>query len=188
MKIVKSAAAVLISGVLIGGVTPAWASIPADNLAPKYQTSQFLDQLASAKQLDWQSALDPSVTPITRADYLDQMNKADNAIRLISHGFDVPQEELADALWTPPKAITPEAREELIQELQTAKQEDDHNEQAMFTYSEWSTSDGGGAPVDTAAFDQQIQLVDGVIQDLEIGQGVHWSAVREALDVPASAD
>ena len=188
MKMVKGAAAVLISSVLIGGGIPAWAAISADNSPPKYHEANFLDQLASAKQLDWQSALDPSVSPITRDDYLDQMNKADSVIRLLTHGYDVPQQELADALWTPPKAITPQARVELIQELQEAKIEDDHNEQKALRYSEWSALDGGGAPADTATFDQQMQLVDGVIQDLEIDAGVHWSTIREALEVPAAAD
>jgi hypothetical protein len=188
MKMRKSAAAILISGVLIGGAVPALAATPADNLAPKYHGARFLDQLASAKQLDWQSALDPSVAPITKIDYLDQMNKADRDIRLLTHGFDLSQQELADALWIPPKAITPEARVELIQELRKAEEKDDRNEQQSFKYSEWSALDGGGAPVDTAAFDQRIELTDGVIQDLEIGEGVHWSTIRQALDVPAAAD
>ena len=72
--------------------------------------------------------------------------------------------------------------------LQSAKLVDDHNEQAMFKYSEWSMSDGGGAPIDTVTFDDQMQLVDSVIKDLEIGEVVPWSTIREALSVPPAAD
>jgi hypothetical protein len=188
MTNIKTAAAVLFSGILIGASGPTWAAMPTDNRTTMDQGPQLLDQLASAKQQDWQSALDPSVAPVSKGDFLDQMNKAGRAITLITHGFEVPDQELADALWIPPKAITPNEREAVIRELQKAKLEDDHNEQAVFKYSEWSVSDGGGAAVDTVTFDQQMQLVDSVIKDLEIGEGVHWSVIREALYVPPSAD
>jgi phosphoenolpyruvate carboxylase len=186
MTIFKSAAVVLMSGVLIG--EPAWAAMPTDNLAATHRESQLLDQLASAKQLDWKYALDPSVAAVTRSDCLEQMTKAARVTELISYGFKVPRQELADALWTPPKAISPEARDQLIRQLQEAQQENNHKEQEMFKYSEWSAGDGGGAPADTAAFDQQMQLVDSVIKDLEIGEGVHWSAINEALYVPSPSD
>jgi hypothetical protein len=186
MTIIKSAAVALMSGVLIGA--PAWAAMPTNNLSATHQESQLLDQLASAKQLDWQYALDSSIAPVTRSDCLEQMNKASRVIELISYGFEVPRQELAEALWTPPKAISPEARDQLIRQLQEAKQEDDHNEQEMFKYSEWSAGDGGGAPADTATFDQQMGLVDSVLKDLEIGEGVHWSAINEALYVPSASD
>ena len=188
MTIVKSAAAVLMSGWLIGAPVAAGAATPTNNIAEHYQGSQLLDQLASAKQLDWQYALDLSVAAVTRSDCLDQMNKAARVIKLIAYGFEVPKQEIADALWTPPKAISLEARDQLIQQLQEAKQEDDHKEQEMFKDSEWSAGDGGGAPAETAAFDQQVQLVDSVIKDLEIGEGVHWSAINEALYVPSPPD
>jgi hypothetical protein len=188
MTIGKKTATILISSLLIGAAAPAWAAVPADNSAALHQEAQSLDELASAKQLDWQYALDPSVAPVRRDDLLDQMNKADRAIKLITHGFAVPEQELADALWTPPKAITPAAREGLIRELQEAKRADGHNEQKMFGYAEWSTGDGGGAPVDTVTFDQQMQLVDGVIKNLEIGEEVHWAEIRQALYVPPSID
>jgi hypothetical protein len=46
------------------------------------QASQSIDRLASAKQLDWQDALDPSVASVTRDDFLAQMTKADRVIKL----------------------------------------------------------------------------------------------------------
>jgi hypothetical protein len=186
MTIVKRAAAVLTSGVLMSAALPAWAAMPTNDIMAHPQGSQLLDQLASAKQLDWQYALDPGVAPVRQEDFLDQMNQADRAIKLITHGFEVPPQELAEALWIPPKAIDTGARARLIRELQEAKQADDHNEQEMFNSSEWSTSDGGAAPFDTAAFDQQMQLVDSVIKDLEIGEGVHWSTIETSLYVPPS--
>jgi hypothetical protein len=47
----------------------------------------------------------------------------------------------------------------------------------------WSNS---VAPVDTFTFDQQKAVAEGVIKDLEIGEDVHWSKIKEALVVPQS--
>jgi hypothetical protein len=188
MTIAKTAAAALMAGMSIVIADPAWAAMPTANITSIDPGPQLLDQLASAKQQDWQYSLDPSVAPARKDDFLDQMNKADRAIALITHGFKVPDQELANALWIPPKVITLDEREKLIQDLQSAKLVDDHNEQAMFKYSEWSMSDGGGAPIDTVTFDDQMQLVDSIIKDLEIGEVVPWSTIREALSVPPAAD
>jgi hypothetical protein len=53
----------------------------------------------------------------------------------------------------------------------------------MLNDSAWTDS---AAPVDTVTFDQQKELVDSVIKDLEIGEGLHWSTIKEALYVPPS--
>jgi hypothetical protein len=182
----KRAIAVFMAGSLMGVSPPAWAAMPPDSRVT-HQESRLLDQLASAEHLDWQYALDPSIAPVRRDDFLDQMNQVARLIKFITHGLEVPQRELADALWIPPKAMPRKTRERMIQELQQAKLQDDRNEQEAFSYSEWSTSDGGAAPIDTAAFDQQMQLVDSVITDLEIGEEVHWSEIKEALYVPPAS-
>jgi len=187
MTFVKSATAVVISGLLIGGPVSAWAARSLSNMAAPDQGPELIDQLASAKQLDWRYALDPNVAPVTEIDFLDQMNKADRVISLITHGFEVPQQETVEALWVPPASITSEERRRLIQQLQEARREDDHNEQKMLNDSAWITSDGGGAPIDTVTFDQQKLLVDSVVQDLVIGEIVHWPTIKEALYVPPSS-
>src|ERR1700722_10526324 len=57
------------------------------------QTSKLLQQLETAKQTDWNAALDPSVSTVRRGTFLNQMNKADLASKELSHGFTVPQSE-----------------------------------------------------------------------------------------------
>jgi hypothetical protein len=157
---------------------------PTPALSPQ-EKSDLIERLEVAKRTDWNDALDSNVGPTAEADFLDQMNKADRVIKELSHGFDVPQTQSADALWVPPKSITSRERDRLIRELEEARREDDHNEQRMLNLSAWTDS---VAPVDTVKFDEQKQLVDRVVKDLEIGEGVHWSTIKEALYVPTSPD
>jgi hypothetical protein len=145
--------------------------------------SDLIERLEVAKREDWNGAMDPKVSPVTETDFLSQMNKADRAIKELTHGFDVPPEEISDALWIPPKSITANENARLIQELRVAEQQDDHNEQRMLNMAAWSDN---VAPVDTIQFDQQKELADGVIKDLEIGEGVSWSTIKQALYVPPS--
>jgi hypothetical protein len=147
------------------------------------QTSQLIQRLDAAKKADWDAALDPSVSPVREETFLNQMNKADRASKELSHGFSVPQAEINDALWAPPKHISPEERAHLIQELNQARQRDDRNEQAMLNDLAWDRS---AAPADTVIFDQRKQEVDAVVKDLEIGAPVHWTSIKQALVVPTS--
>jgi hypothetical protein len=133
---------------------------------------------------DENAAHDPTVSPVRQGTFLRQMDKADRAIKELEHGFPVSQSEISDALWIPPKHITPELRAQLIQQLQQAKHQDDVNEQQMLFDSSW----GHTAQLDTVTFDQRKRLIDSTIEDLEIGEPVHWSDVRQALTVPASPD
>ena len=147
------------------------------------QTLQLVQELNAAKNADWNAALDPNVSPVRHETFLNQMNKADRASKELIHGFAVPQSEINDALWAPPKHISPEERTHLIQELKQAKQQDDLNEQAMLNDLAWSRS---AAPANTEIFDERKQQVDAVVKDLEIGAPVHWTVIRQALVVPTS--
>jgi hypothetical protein len=140
-----------------------------------------VEELQDAKRLDWTSALDPHVRPSEEEDFLDQMNKADRAIKELTHGFEVPQSEIDDALVVPPKSLSESQRTRLIRQLQDAVEQDDRNEQEMLNDLAWSDS---AAPADTFKFDQQKELANGVIKDLEIGEDVHWSTIKEALVIP----
>src|SRR5271168_4778985 len=91
-------------------------------ISPK-EKSAVIRQLTLAKDNDWQSALDPSVDPGTKDDFLEQMNKADRAIKELTHGFEVSKSELDDALWEPPKSISRERRSALIARLEEARRE-----------------------------------------------------------------
>jgi hypothetical protein len=142
------------------------------------QRSALIDQLQTAKSRDWESAIDPNVPPVTREDFLDQMSKADRAIRELRYGFTVSQHELSEALWVLPKYISPRERARLIDQLQAAKRADDHNEQQML--NDWWTDQ----PARTEQFDLQKKLVDDVLEDLEIGEPVHWWTIKQALYVP----
>jgi hypothetical protein len=143
----------------------------------------LVEELESVKQQDWSNALDPHVAPSEEEDFLDQMNKADRAIKELTHGFEVPQSEIDEALLVPPKSLSSEKRLQLIRQLQDAEQQDERNEQAMLNDLAWSDS---VAPMDTYTFDQQKALAASVIKDLEIGEDVHWSTIKEALVVPQS--
>jgi hypothetical protein len=152
------------------------------SLAPQ-EAPQLIQQLNAAKKADWDAALDPSVSPVREETFLNQMNKADRASKELSHGFPVPLTEINDALWAPPKHMSPEERTQLIQELKQARQQDDQHEQNMLNDLVWSRSI---APADTIVFDQRKQQVDRVVKDLEIGAPVHWTAIKQALIVPQS--
>lgn len=177
-------ATLLASLALILFTTPALASdvgTTTASLSPQ-QTSDLIQRLNSAKKADWDAALDPSVSPVREETFLNQMNKADRASKELSHGFSVPQSKINDALWAPPRHISPEERAQLIRQLKMARQQDDQNEQAMLNDLAWSRS---AAPADTVIFDERKQEVDAVVKDLEIGAPVHWTAIKEAMVVPA---
>jgi len=141
----------------------------------------LVEELNTAKRMDWTNALDPRVAPSEEEDFLDQMNKADRAIKELIHGFEVPQSEINDALVMPPESLSSAQRAQLIRQLRDAVAQDDHNEQLMLNDLAWSDS---GTPVDTVKFDQQKELANDVIKNLEIGEDVHWSRINEALIVP----
>jgi hypothetical protein len=180
-------AAARISAILLLSFTCFACAQTASSTVPtalsQQEKSDLIERLEVAKRTDWNDALDPKVGPGNEDDFLDQMNKADRVIKELSHGFDVPQRKITDALWVPPKSITTRERDRLIRQLQEARQEDDHNEQRMLNLSAWTDS---VAPVDTIKFDEQKRLVDRVVKDLEIGEYVHWSTIKEALYVPTS--
>lgn len=166
-------------------VLPAIAAntqVPAMVQSPQLR-SDLIQELETARNTDWDAALDPTASPVRQGTFLNQMNKADRAIKELSHGFAVSQGEIEDALWMPPKHITVEERARLIQQLQLARQQDDLNEQQMLNDLAWANSD---APADTVTFDQRKEQVDRVVEDLEIGAPVHWSDIKQALVVPPS--
>jgi hypothetical protein len=158
----------------------AQSATPTPTALSSNQKTQLISRLQAAKKQDWESALEPDVAPVTAGDFLVQMNKANRVIKELTHGFDVSPQEITDALWIPPKSISPQERQRLIQELQEAWREDDHNEQKMLNDLSYSMD----FPADTATFELQKERVNDVLKDLEIDEGVHWSTIREALYVP----
>jgi hypothetical protein len=133
--------------------------------------------------VDWTNALNVKVAPVEQEDFLEQMNKADRAIKELTHGFQVSQSEIDDALWVPPKSMSAEQKTRLIAQLQDAVRQDDRNEQEMMIDLTWCNS----CRINTMTFDQQKTLAANVIKDIQIGEDVHWSMIRKALQVPESA-
>jgi hypothetical protein len=164
---------------------PACAGSAVSTMPPisPQERTQLIQRLEEAKKLDWNNALDPVVSPVRQESFLNRMNKADRAIRELKYGFEVPQQEITDALWVPPKSISSQERAQLIEQLQEARRQDDKNGQTMLNDSGWRHS---AAPIDTVTFDQQKKLVDEVIKDLEIHEPIHWSTSNQALYVPPS--
>ncbi len=176
---------VMVMATLIWTVIPAFAADSSAEVVVQSPSGkdQLMQRLESAKQGDWAAANDPTVSPIRQGTFLNQMNKVNRAIDELNHGFTPSQSEINDALWAPPTHISPAERAQLIEQLKQARQQDDRNEQQMLNDLAWSRSD---APADTAKFDQRKQQVDQVIKNLEIGAPIRWSAIKEALVVPAS--
>jgi hypothetical protein len=187
MGVLKGAAfallALLVAGALAGISEPAFAAEP-DTSSPTASGST-LERLQAAKAADWEGARDPAVSPIRRGTFLNQMNKADRAIEELEHGRQPAPAELDDALWVPPRHISPEERAKLIADLKQARAEDERNEQQMLNNLNWSRS---AAPADTETFDAHKQQIDRVIENLEIGAPVRWSAIKQALQSPTSSD
>src|ERR1700691_2914084 len=118
----------------------AQAAAPALTPAPLPNNAQLVERLETAKRLDWTNALDSNVAPTEQEDFLSQMNKADRAIKELTHGFSVPQSEIEDALWVPPKSISAKQKTQLIEQLQNAIEQDDRNEQEQLTDANWNDS------------------------------------------------
>ena len=154
---------------------------PATAQAPQ---ADLIGKLEAAKKADWNAALDPTISPVRQETFLNQMNKADRAIREINHGFPVSQSKMNDALWMPPEHITPVERANLIQKLKQAREQDDRNEQHMLNDLAWTDS---REPANTEIFDQRKAQVDSVVKNLEIGAPVHWTDIEQALVVVSSA-
>lgn len=76
--------------------TPAFAADGAASAAAGSQkpNSELLQRLAAARTTDWNCAMDPGVSLIRQGTFLNQMNKADRAIKEIEHGFAVSPSEI----------------------------------------------------------------------------------------------
>ncbi|HVN91737.1 MAG TPA: hypothetical protein VMT61_18125 [Candidatus Binataceae bacterium] len=175
-----SCAILLVALAVCGCAEPVTVKPP---LLSNRQRSNLIEKLQSAKATDWNCVMSDDVAKASREDCLDQMRKADRVIKELRYGFDVAPSRINDALWLPPKTMTNADRVRLIAKLEEARRQDDHNEQVMLNDLAWGNSD---FPADTSTFDDQKALVDGVIKDLEIGEDVRWSTVKEALYVPPS--
>jgi len=149
-----------------------------DQTAAGDQTAALIKRLSSAKELDESDAFDPDLTAVRREDFTVQAAKADRVIKELQHGFAVEPAEIEDALDIPPRHLTPEKRVQLIRKLQSAKALDEQREQEILIY--WSDDE----PMERTEFDLQAKRAAAVAKDLQLGESVHWSDIKQALYVP----
>ncbi|MGA2412346.1 MAG: hypothetical protein ABSG46_18425 [Candidatus Binataceae bacterium] len=154
--------------------------MPPGDYMSQMQTGDVVRRLEAAEELDQSDARDPKVGVVAREDFLEQAGKADRAIKELSHGYPVSDTELEDALEIPPRGLSPADKSALISQIDQARAQTDHNEQAMLNEIGWGYSD---APARTSRFDQQKQFDDEVVKDLTIGEPVHWDDIRQATQV-----
>lgn len=149
------------------------ACAPAASTVSRSPNSQLILELQRAKELDQSYAVDPQVGPVASGDFSVQADKAATAIDEIEHGVEVPQSQINDALFVPPKSISPEQRIQLIRQLQVVRQLDNQG------WWDWTRD-----PVIAQDFAVQEKKVDRVTRELQTGQAVSWLAINEALHVP----
>jgi hypothetical protein len=150
-----------------------------DQTASADPTAQLIKRLQIAKELDQSEAFDSDLTPVRRADFTVQAAKADRAIKELQNGFAVEPGEIEDALDIPPRHLTPEKRRQLIHQLEQAKTLDDQREQEILIY--WQDDE----PIERTQFEIQAARAGNVAKDLQLGESVHWSDIKQALYVPA---
>ncbi len=139
------------------------------------ERSQLIERLQGAREIDLKNALDTSLGPDAAGDYMIQAAKAETAINDLSQHSNVPKSEISDALFVPPKHLSPVQRAELITQLQRAKARDDEI---------WRSHLGGWDPILTTDCTIQGKRVDRVVKDLETEEPVSWSEINEAMYVP----
>jgi hypothetical protein len=153
-----------------------------DQIIFREQRPELIRRLEAAEEADQSYARDPRISLVRKEDFFEQAYKAERAIRELLYGYDVPQPELADALTVPPKSLSPQAKADLIRQLQDAIALTDRGEQARLNdyFSE--------ASFDTRPYDRQKQFAEAVIRELTIGEEVHWDTLQEALQVPTQSN
>jgi hypothetical protein len=152
----------------------ACATAASSGMSPQ-ERSQLIGQLQEARQTDLANAMDTSLGPVAAGDYMIQADKAEKAISDLNASSNVPSSEISDALFVPPKHLSPAMRAELIEQLQQAKALDDQR---------WRESLGGYEPILTEDFNIQSMRAKRVINDLETDSPVSWSEIRQAMYVP----
>jgi hypothetical protein len=144
-----------------------------------HQRAQLIAQLQEARQTDLANARDVSLGPEAAIDYMRQADKAEKVIGDLNTGSSVSRAEISDALFVPPRHLSPEMRAELIRQLQQAKALDDER---------FEENLGGWNPILTEDFNIQSIRAKRVIKDLETDSPVQWWEIEQALYVPDDAN
>jgi hypothetical protein len=136
----------------------------------------LIEQLQRAKQADQEIAMDTSLGPVAQGDYLVQAEKADTAIKDLREHSDVLKTEVSDALFVPPRQITPEMKAQLLEKLAQAKALDDQK---------WRNNLGSeDENWLTLLCDIQARRATRVIKKLERAEPVSWVEINDAMTTP----
>ena len=137
---------------------------------------QAIEQLQQARQTDLDYATDISLGPVAEGDYFAQAEKADSAIRDLNAHSNVPKSEISDALFVPPKHLSPEMRAQLVDRLEQARALDDEK---------WHNNLGSEDEAWlTLLCDIQSRRATRVIKKLETGEPVSWFEINDAMTTP----
>lgn len=137
--------------------------------------TNLIEKLQEARRSDLSDAMDPGLGPAAQGDYMTRAARAQTAIDDLSEHTNVPDSEISDALFVPPKHLSPEERVVLIKQLEHAKTLDDQ------IYHDHL---GGWDPILTEDCTVQDKRVDRVVRDLEAERPVSWSQIDQAMWVP----
>ena len=149
------------------------ACAPTESNAPEMQSERTLERLQAAREIDLGNAKDPEVGPVASGDYSVRADKAALVMNDIEHGQYVSQSQIDDALFVPPKSLSPAMKAQLIRELENAKNQDNQG------WWDWTRD-----PVIAQDFSVQEKKAKRAIRYLETDQQISWSEIDDSLEVP----
>ena len=138
------------------------------------QNDALIAQLQAAKQTDQQNALTPGINPITQGDFMRSAGKVDEVVAKLQQGQYVSQRDLNLALTVPPASMSPEQRQNYINQLEAARKLD---AQGILDYS-WDYPDK------QEDFAVRIRMIDQAIAHLRSPNPVSWWEIQQALHTP----
>jgi len=130
----------------------------------------MIQRLQAAKQKDLSEANDNSVGPARQGDCAAQAELADDVIRKLQHGYDVPKWQIDLASEVPPKSVKAE-KDKLLAQLKEVQQKQRNDEKR----------DYGDNQVGLDRLHEREARTSKVIEKLEIGDFLPWSEIVQAL-------
>jgi hypothetical protein len=149
------------------------ACAPTESNVAEAQSERTLERLQAAREIDLSNARDSEVGPAASGDYSLRADKAGQVMDDLEHGQYVSQSQIDDAMFVPPKSLSPAQKAQLIRELKDAKNLDDRG------WWDWTRD-----PVIAQDFSVQKKKANRAIRDLETDQQVSWSEIDEGLTLP----
>src|SRR5262249_15735357 len=143
---------------------------------------ELIKRLRAAREMDESEANHPGLSAVHWEDYMVQIGKVDKALKELFDGFEVSQVEVDDALWVPPRSLSPTAKSALIHRLQVAMRQDEYNEDELTFGAKFSDIP---YPINSMLIlEDHKNLAESVLKDIDIGEDVHWQTIERALQPP----